>query len=217
MENSRSTIEPLEDELESLVVTLRYSFLIVNLCVNDDSKISWNNHILEWNSNGYFLGYSGLEPSEDEVSCLECICRAAGACNDIFQCAEKSINQEYWSYAGENIAGGDENRDRNSKVNYQKCIKDRICILNTMYHYTNAILQKLNVSTCNFIYLFSYASIYIPIDVSIYPNFLYSISTYLFCYICIFQTMSLSKPIYSYIYMIISMSIYFSSFWYISW
>ncbi|XP_044758967.1 uncharacterized protein LOC123316801 [Coccinella septempunctata] len=87
--------------------------------------------------------YTGLASPED-VPCLECVCRASTACNDIYECAKKTIDKEYWSLAGENIAGGDDNRKRDSKVNYDNCVKDRICILNTMYYYTNRILRSLN-------------------------------------------------------------------------
>ncbi|XP_045477750.1 uncharacterized protein LOC123682941 [Harmonia axyridis] len=89
-------------------------------------------------------GYSGLVSPKDEA-CFQCICIASSGCNDIYECAKKTINKAYWNYAGENIAGGDENRLKDSNLNYQKCTEDRICIMNTIYHYTDRVLRTLNM------------------------------------------------------------------------
>ncbi|KAK9883476.1 hypothetical protein WA026_001652 [Henosepilachna vigintioctopunctata] len=93
-------------------------------------------------------GYVGLRDRE-RVPCLECICEATTACNDIFVCAEKNINVEYWSFAGENIAGGEKNRKSDSNSNYRDCMKDRICILNTMFDYTNKVVKTLKDINCD--------------------------------------------------------------------
>ncbi|KAL3272710.1 hypothetical protein HHI36_014172 [Cryptolaemus montrouzieri] len=89
-------------------------------------------------------GHSKLLISESEEKCLKCICEASSACTDLLQCAEKTIDEEYWKTAGELIAGGENNRSENTTENYNNCKKDRTCILTTMHFYISFTLRKLN-------------------------------------------------------------------------
>lgn len=95
-----------------------------------------------------FYFSEGVLVNPSKVPCLKCICRAITGDDNIFSCAEKSINFGYWAFAGEDLVGGEEFRTKNSTIDFLTCMNNRICILNTMNDYTSRALHRLVVSTC---------------------------------------------------------------------
>ncbi|XP_045477748.1 neurogenic locus Notch protein-like isoform X2 [Harmonia axyridis] len=91
----------------------------------------------------------GVLVNPSRVPCFKCICRAITGNDNIFSCAEKSIDFGYWAFAGEDLVGGEEFRTRNSSIDFLTCMNNRICILNTMNDYTSRALSRLNDINCD--------------------------------------------------------------------
>ncbi|KAK9883479.1 hypothetical protein WA026_001654 [Henosepilachna vigintioctopunctata] len=96
-----------------------------------------------------FPNQKGVLINPSRVPCLKCICRAITGNNDIFACAEKSINIRYWAFAGEDLAGGENFRTRNSTTDFLTCMNDKICIFNTMNDYISRAMHRLSDIDCD--------------------------------------------------------------------
>ncbi|KAF5291492.1 hypothetical protein FQR65_LT01804 [Abscondita terminalis] len=85
----------------------------------------------------YAKGIENLMGTEIQ-KCLNCLCHARSGCWSRFNCARYSISQDYWVRAGSHSVSThpDEN------VNYQNCMGDENCILNTIKSYTESFGER---------------------------------------------------------------------------
>ncbi|GJQ72012.1 hypothetical protein Trydic_g3115 [Trypoxylus dichotomus] len=65
-------------------------------------------------------------------TCIACVCHATTGCYSLKNCANYSINYQYWEVAGAPTltADGEVNEEM-----YLKCMTDDNCIINTIYKY----------------------------------------------------------------------------------
>ncbi|XP_044252909.1 uncharacterized protein LOC123003919 [Tribolium madens] len=73
----------------------------------------------------------------DIQNCLNCLCHARTGCYSLFNCANYSIDFDYWKTA--NSPTVDPTDAPEEKSSFDKCMKNENCILATLDRYVDAI------------------------------------------------------------------------------